>query len=179
MFTVSLPRSYTHEYTLLVFDAVTRHGNSPSPVSPLYRSVALEYFQRLVKYVTKLDRTVCSRFSIADRVFNMLEIQADYSLTAQSVYRRVATRLIERIRKLNILSCVTHSAAIEITYPSWVPRWDMPTGGVEILTAFPNQEYRASSNIEHALYVSSDYADHLMVDGVCLSSISLLSDVIS
>ena len=109
----------------------------------------------------------------------MLEIQADYSLTAPSVYRTVATRLVERTRKLNILSYVTHGATVDTTYPSWVPRWDMPTGGVEILTAFPNHEYRASSDMEHTLDISSEYADHLTVEGVCFSSISLVSDVIS
>jgi hypothetical protein len=143
------------------------------------RSIAFDYFQRLADFVTKLDRIICSCFPIADTIFNMLEIQADYSLTAPSVYRTVATRLIERTRKLNILSYVTHGAAIDTTYPSWVPRWDMPTGGVEILTAFPNHGYRASSDMEHTLHISSDYADHLTVEGVCFSSISLVSDVIS
>jgi hypothetical protein len=143
------------------------------------RSIAFDYFQRLADFVIKLDRIVCSCFPVADTIFNMLEIRADYSLTAPSVYRTVATRLIDRTRKLNILSYVTHGAAIDTTYPSWVPRWDMPTGGVEILTAFPNHEYQASSDMEHTLHISSEYADHLTVEGVCFSSISVVSDVIS
>ncbi|KAH8691727.1 heterokaryon incompatibility protein-domain-containing protein [Phaeosphaeriaceae sp. PMI808] len=143
------------------------------------RSIALDYLQRLADFVMKLNRMVWSRFPVADTIFNMLEIRADYSLTAPSVYRTVATRLIERTRKLNILSYVTHGAAIDTTYPSWVPRWDMPTGGVEVLTAFSNHKYRASSDMEHTLHISSEYADHLTVEGVRFSSISFVSDVIS
>lgn len=178
MFTVSRPRAYTHEYTLLVFDAVTRHGDSSSPVSPPYRSVALEDFQRLVNHVTKLDRTVHSCFLIADRIFNMLEIQADHSLTAQSDYRRVAMRLIERTRKLNIFlhyprCCNWYNLSILGTTVG-------PTGCVRTLTAFSNSEYWALSDMKYTLlHISSNYGYHFTFKSFCFSSISLVLNVIS
>lgn len=89
----------------------------------------------------------------------MLEIQADYSLTAQSDYRRVATRLIERTRKLNIFlhyprCCNWYNLSILGTTVG-------PTGCVQSLTAFPNGEYWALSDMKYTLlHISSGYGYH-------------------
>ena len=83
------------------------------------RLIAFDYLQRFANFIIKLDRIICYCSLVANTVFGMLEIRAEYSLTSPSVYRMVATRSIERTKKLNISSYVTHSAAIDTTYPSW------------------------------------------------------------
>lgn len=72
-----------------------------------------------------------------------------------------------------------HGDTIDITYPSWVPRWDIHTDGIEILTMLPSNEYRSSANMEHTLRISSRQADHLTVEGVRFSAVSSTSEVIT
>jgi hypothetical protein len=139
-------------------------------------SLAVDYFLRIINFINKLDRIVYSRFQPTDTLFNMLDMRADYSLTAPSVYRMVATRTIARTRKLNILSYVQHGDVIDATYPSWVPRWDRPTGGMDILSALPNHKFRASGNLQHSLPLSTKHADHLVVEGIRYSEIVLVTE---
>lgn len=151
------------------------------------RLLIVSFYQRLTHFSLKVERVLyiylCkylkTYFSITDTLCNMLSIYADYSITAPALYRMVAKRVILRSQSLNILSYVTHGASIDINYPSWVPRWDVETGGVAILHSLPNQQYCTAAGMKHTLSDQSQHADHVKAEGIRFSVVSSVSDVIA
>jgi hypothetical protein len=141
----------------------------------LVRAIAWDLCERLANFCLRVDRLILHKHLISDTISSALSIAADYSLTTQSVYRMVATSLIERSGTLNILSYVHHGSAIDITFPSWVPRWDVATPGLQVLTALPRHQYQASANTYHKSSLSARSADHLQVEGLSFSTVSATS----
>jgi hypothetical protein len=142
----------------------------------LVRAITWDFYERLANFCFTVDRLILHKYKISDTICSVLSIAADYSLTTQSVYRMVATRLIERSGTLNILSYVHHGSAIDITFPSWVPRWDVATPGIQVLTALPRHQYRSSAKMYHKSSLSARSADHLQVEGLCFSTVSATSE---
>jgi hypothetical protein len=135
-------------------------------------AIACDLCERLANFCLTIDRLILHKHLVSDTLCSALSIAADYSLTTQSVYRMVATSLIERSGTLNILSYVHHGSAIDITFPSWVPRWDIATPGLQVLIAFPQHQYQASAQTYHKSSLSARSADHLQVEGLSFSSVS-------
>lgn len=57
-------------------------------------------------------------------------IRPDYNLSVVDVYLDFARQMITRTESLEVLSFVQHNAPLPPTgpgFPSWVPRWDIPT----------------------------------------------------
>ncbi|RYP14769.1 hypothetical protein DL765_006146 [Monosporascus sp. GIB2] len=144
----------------------------------LGKAIVWDFGQRLMNFCLTVDRVLLHRYKYSDTLQNALSLTADYSLTVQTVYRTVAKRVIERTRKLDILSYVNHGSDIDIIYPSWVPRWDMPTHGMDVLISLPRLQFQASANINHNLSHSPRPDDHLVVEGLRFSIVSWTSDVI-
>ncbi|KAK3300137.1 heterokaryon incompatibility protein-domain-containing protein [Chaetomium fimeti] len=55
-----------------------------------------------------------------------LLLKPDYSQDLRSVYIQGAQRILEQDKHLRILSAVQHGAELDLTYPSWVPKWHEP-----------------------------------------------------
>ncbi|RDL30835.1 uncharacterized protein BP5553_10180 [Venustampulla echinocandica] len=143
----------------------------------LIRVIMWDICERLTNFCFTVDRLILHKYQISDTICSALSIAADYSLTTQSVYRMVATRLMERSGTLNILSYVHHGSAIDITFPSWVPQWDVATPGIHVLIALPRHQYQASAGVYHKWSLSDRSADHLQVQGLRFSTVSATSDI--
>ena len=56
-----------------------------------------------------------------------LLLQPDYTKDLRSVYTQAARCILEQDKHLRMLSAVQHTAdGIDLSYPSWVPKWDQP-----------------------------------------------------
>lgn len=53
-------------------------------------------------------------------------MEPDYGTDVRSVYTHSARRILEHDRHLRMLSVVQHGPEIDLSYPTWVPRWDQP-----------------------------------------------------
>lgn len=141
----------------------------------LARTVAWDFFQRLLNFLYTVDRVVLHDYKYSDTLQNALSLTADYSLPAQTLYRMVAVRMVERTKRLDMLSYVNHGKEVDINYPSWVPRWDVSADGLQPLTSL--HQFRASANIPHELKRSSR-PDHLVVAGLRFSTVSWTTPVL-
>ena len=142
-------------------------------------AIIWDFCHRLANFCATVDRTVLRWYRITATIWSTLDISADYSLTTNSVYGMVTTRLIEQSRKLDVLSYINHGCAIDTMHPSWVPQWNVPTHGVQVLVALPHHQYQSSSGMYHRLDFSPQHPDHLLVEGVRFSTVSSISEVIT
>ena len=144
----------------------------------LFRAVMWDFYLRFANFCVSFVRVFLHDLQITDTLCGALNITADYSLTPLSIYKTVVERLVQRSRKLNILSYVNHGSAIDATYPSWVPRWDVSTNGVQVLANLPQHGFQSSAGIHHPLSLRPKHTDHLVVKGVRFSTVSSTSEVL-
>jgi hypothetical protein len=146
----------------------------------LVKAVARDFYQRFIDFLLRLQKVLLRGYQLTDTVGRALSLTADYSLTTQTLYKTVAARVIERSGSLDILCYVCHGSDIDTTssFPSWVPRWDQPTRGAGILVAQSPFQYRASANMTHTWKKSNQQGDHLTVEGVRLSTVSSVSNIV-
>ncbi|KAF1815964.1 hypothetical protein P152DRAFT_455687 [Eremomyces bilateralis CBS 781.70] len=141
--------------------------------------IVTDVFHRFVNFCVAVDQRILHQFKHVQTLHDTFSISADYSLTVNSVFSKIALRSIQLSGSLDVLSYTNHVSAINTSYPSWVPQWDLPTEGVQLLVAFPGHQYTAAAGIRHNTGLAGDHADYLVVEGISFSSISWISDVIT
>ncbi|KAE8443131.1 hypothetical protein EG329_002300 [Mollisiaceae sp. DMI_Dod_QoI] len=81
-----------------------------------------------IEYSPKLAHAVSneiSQFMLFARVTH-LDFKADYEMTVGEVYRRVALDSIHSYRSLEVLCYAWQTQHLDVSLPSWIPRWDIP-----------------------------------------------------
>lgn len=139
--------------------------------------VIWDFGRHLIDFLIKADRALLHQLKYTATIQNTLSLTADYSLPVQTVYKMVAIQAIERSRTLDILSYVNHDNNHDLTFTSWVPQWDVPTQGVNIIAeSWPH--FQASANTKHSLRRSTRGDDYLVVEGVQSSTVtSMFEDI--
>lgn len=141
------------------------------------RAIAWDSCKRMIAHFNHMIMVPLRRYLVVETIQTVLSITADYSVTTQSLYTMIARRLIQRSKKLTVLSYVNHGSTTETSYPSWVPRWDISTQGIEVLSALPRHPFQASATTTHNPTIPSLQTDHLPVEGICFSTIISTSEI--
>ncbi|CAI6338039.1 unnamed protein product [Periconia digitata] len=96
-----------------------------------------------------------------------LGFEADYSMTTYEVYRKIALDSVRYYQNLEILCYAWPTANLDTSYPSWVPRWDLPTASGGMLLPFL---YNASPGTVPWLRHSFE-PDNLTLRGLCVGTV--------
>ena len=105
-------------------------------------------------------------------------LKADYSKTAEEIYRDLALDHIDRTKSLEILTAVQHDpeSTINLFTPSWVPRWDyfIDTPILGLLTS----NHFASANKDVIVTPRPNIENGLTVRGTLVTRIVNHSDLL-
>jgi hypothetical protein len=97
-----------------------------------------------------------------------MDLKPDYNKTTYEVYKHSALQSLRQYQSLEVLCYAWQSAHLVTSWPSWIPRWDIPTNLSG--PSFPPFLYDAAKNC-HLECHYDPIADSLTVRGVCLGPI--------
>ncbi|KAK0657799.1 heterokaryon incompatibility protein-domain-containing protein [Cercophora newfieldiana] len=168
-FILSPGHPFENQDTLAARLAVTNLNHSPRPPSPDAYSARRILHWPASKRVHGLARYRPGRTSF---------ITPNYDHSLVTVYRDFAMSMITRFESLEILSFVFHPSdppLIGPTFPSWAPRWDVPTRHKPLGLA--TSDHFASANRRPVITPSSDLgvliARGILFDRVASHTITL------
>ena len=115
------------------------------------------------------------------RPFSVLPqpIQVDYNKSKLEIYRDVVKTSLLYHGDLSILSSLYHGAAIDTSWPTWIPRWDIGPNATSLLGRTPDFENYSSGNIKLENYGYTLEENYLTLHGLVLGEVIIVSDLIS
>ncbi|TKA70324.1 hypothetical protein B0A55_09631 [Friedmanniomyces simplex] len=146
--------------------------HSVTRVNTLSEHHAGNHADSVVSMISPTDR-LCSLLTTNEAGSTHLDMLADYSMTASEVYREVAVRSIQQYNSLEVFWYVDSTPALCSLYPSWIPRWDLPSEGTR--HDVPSILYDASAG-EHPS-ISSLSKEGITLRGVQVGSITRVQPV--
>lgn len=96
-----------------------------------------------------------------------MDFQADYDMTTREVYRQLSLDSIQTYRNLEVMCYAWQTQHLDISLPSWIPRWELAFDVRTLLLPFL---YDAARETTPKLLPSSQL-DTLIVEGLSLGPI--------
>lgn len=104
-----------------------------------------------------------------------LGLQADYNVSVYEVYHDVALQSMQQYNSLEVLCYAWQTARYSTSWPSWVPRWDIPNNqSVPVLLPFL---YDAAGGLDPEYHINTA-KDTLTVRGLRMGPITEASFVV-
>jgi Heterokaryon incompatibility protein (HET) len=107
-------------------------------------------------------------------------IEPNYSLSLGSLHMRVAERILEtHATPLDLLSAVHHKEAIDFTFPTWVPRWNVQGIRGIVGSHRPGMKFAASQGFQrgsHFKFQGTFPNSILNIQGIKIGVISSSTD---
>lgn len=99
-------------------------------------------------------------------------MRADYNIDTREVYRQVIAESVQNYQNLEVLCYAWQTAYLDLSWPSWIPRWDVDNHGSSVpLLPFL---YDAAGRISPSCYFREDT---LVVQGLNLGPVTETSPI--